>query len=144
MKLFLSSDGLPEALRGAFLSLFETSADPPRVAFVGNAADVLPDELLSLVSARQAELAATGLQVRDLDLAAKRDAAGLRAALADVDALWCCGGNSSYLPYIAKCSGLGTSFVRCCRRSGLRGRLGGRGARDANASTSRTASGPSL
>lgn len=47
----------------------------------------MPDEMRSFVSARRAELAAAGLQVHDLNLVAIRDAAELRAALADVHCL---------------------------------------------------------
>lgn len=109
MKLFLSSLGISGALAPYFSALVGKNLDSTSIALIENAADPYPEENRTWMKERSEEFVQLGISVKHLDL---RDFIGRKDALYDAlhlyDVIWIGGGNTFYLRWILRESGLDT------------------------------------
>lgn len=105
MKLFLSSQGLPETAHEFLEKLLGQKLSDARIVYIANAKDCNP-KLPARYKSTRDELAGIFQSITDLDL---REYIGrpdeLENALSSTDIIWVGGGNTFYLRYIMKKSG---------------------------------------
>jgi len=112
MKLFLSSEGIPEKLQNDFLKLVGKSANTIKFTYIQNAADPYPKKKRGFVKVVRNELKNAGLKLEDTDLRKFNDADQLYQHLKKFDVIWCGGGNTWYLRYLIRKSGFETAIKR--------------------------------
>ncbi len=106
MKLFLSSQGIPDSLREQFLALFAKPASGVKLAYITGAAEVYSDEerkgwyTEAIEDVRATGVHFTFLRLQDF----AGNTAGLKQELEQFDGVWLSGGNAHYLRYQMKVS----------------------------------------
>ncbi|WP_341836974.1 Type 1 glutamine amidotransferase-like domain-containing protein [Chitinophaga pollutisoli] len=114
-KLLLYSLSINERQYSALDKLVGKETSAIRIAFIENAADVIPDSAPWVRSIRNAFIR-RGYQVEPIDLRVwQQRPAQLQARLAAKDVIWLGGGNTYYLRWILKTSGADGMIQRLVR-----------------------------
>lgn len=106
MRLFLSSDSVLPGTREAFLDLVGMSKEDIKIALIENAADNYPPDNRAWVEESRANLEKCAAEVQKVDLRDYSDADKLKETLRNYNVIWLGGGNTYYLRWLAKKSGL--------------------------------------
>lgn len=120
MKLFLASQGLPKDYKDKFFSLLPGRNNPPRVAWIADAAEPYlvkgPALWLDLSKKELEDYGLELIDVRLLDYVGKTDQ--LKLLLEPLDCVWIAGGNTHYVRYAMAKSGF-DNFINELLENGL-------------------------
>jgi dipeptidase E len=105
MKLFLASQGIPDIK--ALHELVGKAPAETHVVMIANAFDnAEPIKRSKYLSVSRQALERAGYRAREIDLRNYHDSPDIAAELDRTDLIWVTGGNTFYLRYLAKMSGL--------------------------------------